>query len=258
MLLINPYRFAAPEVPQTVSGLQLWLDATTGLYDATSGGSVVTADSAAVARWEDRSGFGRHATQATENNRPILKTSQLNGKNIISFDGVNDSLSITTSALLRNVSGYTIFAIRKNRSSVTVSSKVLFVNGSTLKFELNTTATNSIQARCRRLTTDTIATFSAGANTTTANSFQLFCAQVDHLNTTIKVFRNGSQIASNSAFMTSGNSSDVSNVSVLCANAARTGQWADTDIAELLIYHGALSDTDRGTIESYLTTKWGL
>jgi hypothetical protein len=244
------------EAPKTVAGLQLWLDATTGLYDATSGGSVVTTDSTAVARWEDRSDNAWHFTQATENNRPFLKTSQLNGKNVVRFDGMNDSLLLGATTLLRNVSGYTFFAVRKNRSSVSAL-KILFVNAST-RFEFNTQSTNNVTLRVRRLATDTLTTLAGGNSSTTANTFQLFCGKVDHANTTATLYRNGTQLATNTAFLTSGNTNDVSNGSGLGANAAGANQWSDADIAEVLIYHEALSDTDRGKIESYLTTKWGL
>jgi hypothetical protein len=49
----------------------LWLDASDAstLFDATTGGSLVAADGA-VARWEDKSGNARHATQATLSLRP--------------------------------------------------------------------------------------------------------------------------------------------------------------------------------------------
>jgi len=72
----------------------LWLDASDAstLYDATSGGSLVAADGA-VARWEDKSGNSRHATQATSGNRPLRKTSIANGRAVLLFDGSNDYLS---------------------------------------------------------------------------------------------------------------------------------------------------------------------
>lgn len=75
------------------SQLKLWVKADTGLYDATSGGSLVTTDGAAVARWEDQSGNGNHLTQATGTKQPLLKTSLLNGLPIIRFDGSNDSMA---------------------------------------------------------------------------------------------------------------------------------------------------------------------
>ena len=77
-------------IPTGISGLSLWLDSTTGLYDATSGGSLVTANAASVARWEDQSGNSRHATQSTAGFRATLRTSVQNSRNIIRFDGTDD------------------------------------------------------------------------------------------------------------------------------------------------------------------------
>ena len=85
--------------PKDISGLQLWLDSTTGLFDATSGGNAVTADGSAVARWEDQSGNARHATQATSGNRAALKTSVQNSKNVIRFDGTDDFYTGVADAL---------------------------------------------------------------------------------------------------------------------------------------------------------------
>jgi hypothetical protein len=72
--------------PRSVSGLAAWYDATQGLYSATSGGSLVTANGGAIARWEDMSGNGRHLTQSTTSYRPTLLTSGRNGRNVVAFN----------------------------------------------------------------------------------------------------------------------------------------------------------------------------
>jgi len=61
-----------------IGGLVLHLDADaiTGLNDGDK-----------VATWEDLSGEGNDATQATEANRPTYKTDILNGKPVVRFDG---------------------------------------------------------------------------------------------------------------------------------------------------------------------------
>lgn len=76
--------------PSDITGLQLWLDATTGLFNATNGGNSVTTNASSVARWEDQSGNGRHATQSSSTFQPTLRTSVQNGRNIIRFDGTDD------------------------------------------------------------------------------------------------------------------------------------------------------------------------
>ena len=89
--------------PTTIPGLQLWLDASDAstLYDATSGGSLVAADGG-VARWEDKSGNARHATQGTSGSRPLRKTAVQGGRDVLRFDGSNDSLSIPSSTATFN------------------------------------------------------------------------------------------------------------------------------------------------------------
>jgi hypothetical protein len=67
----------------------LWLDA--------ADTSTVTTVSGAVSQWNDKSGNGRNATEAT--NRPALTSSALNGKNAVTFDGTNDLLTINSSFL---------------------------------------------------------------------------------------------------------------------------------------------------------------
>lgn len=82
----------AIDTPSTIGTLALWLDGSdrSSLYDATTGGSLVT-NGGAVARWEDKSGNGRHATQSTANNRPIWQSyGDVGG---LLFDGSNDTLT---------------------------------------------------------------------------------------------------------------------------------------------------------------------
>lgn len=61
------------------------------LYDAETGGSLVAAGGA-VARLEDKSGNGRHWTQATASYRPTRQVAVQNGKDVIRLDGVNDTM----------------------------------------------------------------------------------------------------------------------------------------------------------------------
>jgi hypothetical protein len=74
--------------------LALWdFSVASSLYDATSGGSLVTADGA-IARVNDLSGNGNHLTQATLGKRPQRKTAYLNGIDAALFDGSTDGLAL--------------------------------------------------------------------------------------------------------------------------------------------------------------------
>lgn len=71
--------------PKSIPGLRLWLDASVGLYDAATGGNIVTT-AAPVLRWEDQSGNGFHAT-AVSATAPSLALSQVNSLPALVFNG---------------------------------------------------------------------------------------------------------------------------------------------------------------------------
>jgi len=245
-------------VPMTVSGLALWLDATTGLYDSTTGGNLVTTNGAAVARWEDQSDNGRNFTQSTSNNQPILVSAGLNGNTTISFDGTNDLLALSSNSLLQNISGYTGFFVRKTKTSVSVL-EFIFANaaGASTRFDFNTQSSNRPGIRVRRLGADTLTNIQGSNSQTTAGTFELFTTLIDHSVTTGTLFKNGTQLATNTSLLASGNSSNDSRTSSIGAFTTGT-QPADIEVAEILIYHSALDSTDRAKIETYLNEKWAI
>jgi hypothetical protein len=61
-----------------------------GWWDA-SDAATITSSAGKVSQWNDKSGGGRHLTQATSAAQPTLAT--VNGRNAIQFDGVDDILS---------------------------------------------------------------------------------------------------------------------------------------------------------------------
>ena len=73
--------------PKSITGLQLWLDAADSSTITTGTG---------VSEWRDKSATGSKWAQTTGNNQPATGTQTLNGKNVIVFDGSNDSLSAVT------------------------------------------------------------------------------------------------------------------------------------------------------------------
>ena len=79
--------------PNNINGLQLWLDSSDSLslFDATTGGSLVSANGT-VARWQDKSGNGRHLIQGTLSKRPIYSpTGTALRKSQISFNSTNQT-----------------------------------------------------------------------------------------------------------------------------------------------------------------------
>lgn len=71
----------------------LWLSADRGCFTTHDGSTRCQANDAAVGRWEDFSGNGRHYTQASAGNRPTFQLNVVRGRPAVRFDGANDFLS---------------------------------------------------------------------------------------------------------------------------------------------------------------------
>jgi len=81
-----------PFSPARLSGLALWLDPSQG----------ITLNSGAVSQWDDKSGNGNDAAQATAANQPLYKTAPdgINSAPALLFDGANDNLAVPANAPL--------------------------------------------------------------------------------------------------------------------------------------------------------------
>lgn len=71
--------------PTDISGIKAWYDAST----------LTGADGSSVSQWLDQSGNEAHMFQGTSAARPTLQTNELNGRNVVRFDGVDDFLNMT-------------------------------------------------------------------------------------------------------------------------------------------------------------------
>jgi hypothetical protein len=264
------------------SGLQLWLDAAAPetLFDSTTGGSLVAADGG-VARWEDKSGNSRHMTQATSGSRPARKTAIQGGLDVLRFDGSNDFMSVASSTAtfkFLHDGDATVFAVYKwtapggapNRRFMfsnhidaesvdgTTGSAVWMRNdfGDALPYsKLQFLATNNGSTRTNSYT---------GDNSYAVDTFHCLSLVADNANATNAsraVFRKSGTVqtdtaAGDSAALPTANASYDLHI---CTQAGPTNRYfAQCDIAELIMYDAALSDTDRSAVETYLLAKWGI
>jgi hypothetical protein len=230
--------------PSRISGLQLWLDATKGLFDATSGGSPVTTDGATVARWEDQSGSGYHVTQSTSANRPVLKTGIRNSKNAIRFDGSNDIL-VSANIPDNNLLTLTAFVV----------ANPIGLGGSNFgrMFERGNNIVNFFMFQGNG-----ISMIAGGGQVSGGSapigSFYLFGARlsgVGNSTTTLRI---------NKTLVATGNTSSVpstANTTYQIGNRTDLARTFNGDIAELIIYNQALTTEQINNVEGYLAAKWG-
>jgi hypothetical protein len=257
-------KWGIPISPFPREGLQLWLDAADAstLYDATTGGSLVAADGG-VARWEDKSGNARHFTQSVSNNRPTRKTNQQNGYGTLLFDGSNDQL-VGADYLDANSGGLTVIIVYKRNA--TGAKHILIAkgdennNGNGWYFSHDSANKLSCEAQVdannymSRSTSSTVTASSYVVATMVcgAGAFQ-----------SASMYRNGSSLSMDSASVGGSGAQQPPNTSV----AVTVSGWvynggpyeaANVNIAEIIVYSSALSETDRAAVESYLISKWGI
>lgn len=78
--------------PSSLSGLELWLKAGGTYWQDAARSTPASSDTDPVGAWDDASGNGRHFTQGTAGDRPLLRTAFVNGHAAVQFDGVSDYL----------------------------------------------------------------------------------------------------------------------------------------------------------------------
>jgi hypothetical protein len=264
--------------PAQITGLQLWLDASDSstLFNATTGGSLVASDGA-VARLEDKSGNGRHATQATSGNRPLRKTAIQGGKDVLRFDGSNDSLSIASSTatfkFLHGAFATVLYVARYGTSADPNAQYGLISTGGASGDEIgyfhsfddrvSLTANNAISSSAIRDESGFRAWLNRVNGRVAPNAFIACSEVIDAGNATadnrsIVRINGGSAIQGNSLTNSpSGNNSQFDLTIGVIISSSPTAHMLG-DIAEIIVYDTALSDANRSAVESYLMSKWGI
>jgi len=222
--------------PDDISYLNCWLDAS----------QLSGTDGTSLASWSDLSGNLHNFTAV---NAPVLKTSIQNGKNVVRFDGIDDVMSAGDVELHNNTRGFTIIAVVKpsDTKRMTVLSKYqtspngrefAFGNKDNLLFE----------------------NLDWGSRTGTVmamglNKFQI----VEYVWNPGEPF----QLYINGALQTTGNAvvNDITdgaaNLMLGCGDYTYVGYW-DGDIAEIMTYSQAVSDTERKNLRNNLADKWDI
>jgi hypothetical protein len=210
-----------PFTPTSIAGLLLWLKA-----DALS-----LNNNDPVTTWTDNSGNGNDAAQSTGVQKPLFKTSQINSKPAIEFDGSNDNLALTSVIGQANV---TVFLVMKPAG----------VSNRTVITELKTNVAGGIwEYRVG-------GGLSVAKSNTSAYGTSWQLLEVKKAGTVVTFYYNA--VDSTSDPTCDNNNTATSRIST-------TGfEPFATQIAEILIYDSALSDGNRALVEGYLNAKYAI
>lgn len=212
------------------SGLHLWLRADAG----------VNAPGNRMATWADQSGNGRNASMATLSRQPFFVPGALNGRPVVRFTGA-ESMYLDVFA---QPTTFSVFVAGKNSNPSESFSMILGPGGNSPNNQLRWE--NGSQALFVGTGNNLPVTTSSIGNT---RVYHALSARYD--GATMTVYRDGTPISSRS-FATSGP-----------FTLASVGSWYSTyfmkgDLAEVVIYARALTETERASVNSYLRSKYNL
>ena len=234
--------------PTQVDGCVLWLDA--------DDKEAIVESSGAVSTWLDKSGNGNHASQSTGTKQPAYSDNGMNGRGIITFDASTyDTLNAGDSSTIDVAGSITIITASRIADDIASGSDINTVHKD-----------NQYSCRIQDVENGTI-TWADSQSWSYAN-FGFHSAGLYPSKTAIVTQMRDSSIATECSGYVNGKqvynkshgSGDITTTGYDCyiGSYNNGGGWWDGQINEVLIYNRALSDTERQSIEYYLSRKWAI
>ena len=247
-------------LPQNYEGLRAWWDSSDSdtLFDAVSGGGIVTDNNDPVARWEDKSGNGYHLTQSTASRQPLLKTNARNGRNSLYFDGSNDQMVRTAADIASGVEECYVISVVQDDSALTSSSRrgVLGFLGAQFR-TLMYSQFDSLSWRCGGRRTSASSFFSDSFGTKN-NDWNVFRYRQRYIANDAIISLNS--VSPNSIHLYGGSGlSGIENVTITIGNASPSSSANfGGHIAEIMIIESDVSGEFLRCTFEYLTRKWAI
>ena len=232
--------------PTTISGLQLWLDAS----DPNNTGTAPS-NGSTISTWYDRSGNGRNATA---NSAITYNTSGLSsGKAALTFLASNPrwltgSINITTNVM-------TVFHIFSYETSSSSYGRILGMSSGPSAFDYDVGFFSN--ARDNGANTFSFYRNPVNMKQSVTPSTPFLCDFWYDGTNQYETLHNGSSTSNISSASLSSNF-NISYYAIAANTNIADTQYLTGSISEIIIFNTALSTTDRQTVEGYLSWKWGL
>ncbi len=212
----------------------MWLDA--------ADGSTLTLSGSAVSSWVDRSGNGRHFTQADPARQPEAVSAAINGRTAVAFS--QDHVRAATFDLGNQVGFFFV-------STVTGTGALNRIDG---LFDSAPGTVNVIRAFGGTWEWWSQSPGVSVAGDTGVTNLSAFVHSLAP-SRSIAYFKNGAH--QRTASNPSTTSAAWAGPTIGSINSGNAG-WFTGRIGEVVIVQAAVSDTDRQKLEGYLAHKWGL
>ncbi len=231
-----------PELTVT-SNLILWLDADD---DAT-----ISATGNQVTSWADKSGGNNDVAQTSSANQPLTNSTSINGRNTLSFDGSNDYLEKNGVTLAHNNGNYNIFVVFATSNN---DGGVLFNQSNTAYKHTNhysgITGTNALY-------NDEWEPAGGGGSGGSVTLNEPTIVTYGRTGWSGRIYKNGNLVSTGATEAYAGNSNLHTHIAARFHLGSMLAPYGG-QIGEMLVYSTYLSDTDRESVEAYLSEKWAI
>jgi len=230
-------------IPTRISNCVLWLDA--------ADPSVITASGGKVSQWNDKSGSGNNATQATGANQPSTNSATINGVNALSFNGTAAFMQLPSGLYSIPNGSNTSFIVRTPTAAPASPNSARILN-----------AQNGGTGRYFTGLTNPSGTTNSNYENNASNAGAIVGA-VYSTNTIVDVFtvsgatqtvyQNGVSQGTNGSATTF----TATQFNIGCQTTTPNNLFTGS-IAEIVLYNAALSHSNLNLVGAYLAAKWGV
>ena len=262
-MIINPYRFSTgiPVItdPEEVTGVVGWFDASDNTKVLNGSFSAAT-DNEEVRVLDDKSTLGTigYFDAAPLANRPLRRAAQVNGLDVIEFDGTNDFMVAAAGSNFDTYSDQTepmtVFIVSQPTTSAAIA------DGCVLDLYDSTTTgsrglvTTEIAYRTNGRTWVSDGTAATTCSTSAPSVITLSQSGAGNVEDVISMWLDGNSVARDSG----GDGALVATSAAHRLGSLGTTYYFDGYVCEIVMYDNELSDTDRQSVENYLIDKWGI
>lgn len=226
--------------PRTIGGssLRLWLRAD----------SLALSDGAQIATWSDESGTGNDLSQATAGQRPIFKTNRVNGWPVASFTDAANSTMTGPDTNINDAFNGSFFIVMAVTADTSLRNIMVLHGPQGRSFDILNGPANSFAQGRNGVGLNYTSSFDFGLNTFIAiGSVQVAATSVNEIwNGDLKGSITPTCCSSYDTSGSGNNTNSLSNTNL------------EADIAEILYFDAALSQSEQDKVFCYLNTKYDL
>ncbi|MFP4097541.1 MAG: hypothetical protein ACLFP8_06900 [Alphaproteobacteria bacterium] len=218
----------------------LWLDAADSI--------TITENSGTISQWRDKSGNNRHFTQDTASAQPLTGANTINGRNVITFDGVGEKL--LGDHIIGLYDGLSAFLVTNSRCSEKADGFgfVIAINGyGWLTAEENAPAFNFSSNGLNQANWQI-----ANKAHSTPQTEEPKIYSCTSTGTDVQYYTNGTLTSGN----TTGSATEGGSPSYIGGTTGMNHYKGD--LAEVIIFERVLSTMQKNQVGSYLSKKWAI